>query len=317
MRPGLVVALALLGLAPACDDASPAGDARPADALLMDATDADAGRTDAGRNDAGPSPADAALADAALADAALADAAPADGPPTCPEVAFTPPPAWLDPFYTRHVEVAGIPLVGSDRVPEEAFRVAAYLIHRLGQDRPCLLAALARNHLRISIMARDEVTTDLPEYSDFYDAFPGVDWDTRGRGFGATQERPLTSTDVANLLKEQGDPWLGEIILLHELAHTFFEVGVEDQVGGAAMRSRLDAAYADAMARGRWARTYAATNANEYWPRGPELAGRQPRPIPQRRPRPHRHPCRAGGLRSGPRGADRRRLRSGAVAHLV
>lgn len=188
--------------------------------------------------------------------------------PTCPEVTLTAPPPGLSPFYTRHVDVAGVALVGSDGVPEEAFRVAVYLMEQMFRQRPCYAAALARNGIRVGIMARDEVTTDMPEYSDFYEVFPGVDWDRRGRGFGATQERPLTTTAVESLLRDADDPWLGEIILLHELAHTVFEVGVEDQVGGAAQRARLTGLYRDAMAAGLWANTYAATNANEYWAEG-------------------------------------------------
>jgi hypothetical protein len=189
-------------------------------------------------------------------------------PPPCPEVTLTPPPAGLSPFYTRHVDLGGVPLLGSDGVPLEAFRVAVWLADALFAQRPCLREALARSGVRVGVMARDEVTTDMPEYSDFNEAFPGTDWDARGRGFGATLERPLTSTAVESLLKDPSDPLLGELILLHELAHSIFEFGVEDTPEGPGMRARLEALYADAMRERRWDATYAATNANEYWAEG-------------------------------------------------
>lgn len=256
------------------DDARVQGDAAAArDGGIPDSGSRDSGARDSGARDSGSRDAELEALDGAVdgaltpPDAGLAPDA-AVGTPTCPEVVFSPVPAGLDPFYRRHVDVGGVPLVSSAGVPDEAFRVAVYLIEHMLRDRPCVRAGLVRNGIRIGILDRDEVTTNLPEYRDFYEAFPGVDWDRRGRGFGATAVRPLTSTAVENLLQEPGDPWRGELILLHELAHTIFEFGVEDQVGGPEQRARLERIYQEAMAAGRWADTYAATNANEYWAEG-------------------------------------------------
>jgi hypothetical protein len=195
---------------------------------------------------------------------------PEDAVPACPQLSPIAPPAalGLDPFYTRYVDSGGIAIVGSDGVPAEAFARAHYVIANMLQDQPCARAAIVDSGIRVAILSRDEVTSDIPEYSDFYDAFPGVDWDTRGRGFGATLVRPVTSGSVDNLLEDSTDPWVGENILLHEMAHSYWEFGVRDLLGGIAMDARLDAAYEEASATGLWADTYALTNPAEYWAEG-------------------------------------------------
>ncbi|MFN3201372.1 MAG: hypothetical protein ACE366_23425 [Bradymonadia bacterium] len=193
-----------------------------------------------------------------------------EGPPTCPAVVIEPPPEslGLDPFYTQYVDVRGLPLVGGPGVPEDAFRVAAYTLEQMLVDQPCARVGLAEAHVRFGIMGPDDVTTDMPEYSDFYEAFPGTDWDNRGRGFGATLTRPLTTGAVENLLQDPTDPWVGENIFLHEVAHSVFEFGVEGAPDGLEQRDRLEALYQGAMTQGLWRDTYAATNANEYWAEG-------------------------------------------------
>ena len=190
--------------------------------------------------------------------------------PVCPQVVPVSPPAslGLDPFYTRSLDSGGIPIVGSDEVPPEAFARAHFVVANMLRDRPCIRAAIVDSGIRIAIMSRDQVTTDIPEYSDFYDAFPGVDWNTRGRGFGATLVRPATSCSVDNLLQDRDDPWFGENILLHELAHSYWEFGIRDLAGGAALEHRLDATYAAAVEAGLWDETYAQTNPAEYWAEG-------------------------------------------------
>lgn len=220
--------------------------------------------------------------DAASPDVRVHDARPSDvrgdlrlfdgssGAIACPTVTPTQPPTslGLDPFYQRYVDSGGIPIIGSAKVPAEAFAKAHYVIANMLGGRPCLRKALALSGLRIGIMARDEVTTDLPEYSDLNTAFPNTNWDTRGRGFGATLVRPLTSGAVDNLLQDSTDPWFGELILLHEFAHTIFEFGVFYLQGGDAQQTALDGLYSAALAQGLWANTYAGSAAREYWAEG-------------------------------------------------
>ena len=122
--------------------------------------------------------------------------------------------------------------------------------------------------VRLAIMAASEVTTDIPEYSDLYQVYPGTDWDTRGRGFGPSRVRPVASTSEENLLCYAVDAFAFEDILVHEMAHTALEFGVERIPGGAEFLERLNAAYDSAMSSRLWASTYAAENRDEYWAEG-------------------------------------------------
>ena len=187
--------LALLVGIWACDDDDGFSIAR--DGALVDA----APPVDAARDAVPDRLVDMAAVDMTVVDAApVVDAEPDRGPPspwpTCPTVEFTPPPAGLDALYTRHVDLNGLALVGSANVPEDAFRVATYLIGQMTEREPCFGTALIRTGVRIGIMADGEVLTDLPEFSDLATAFPETDWDSR-RALSATLERPLTAVPAA------------------------------------------------------------------------------------------------------------------------
>jgi hypothetical protein len=187
--------------------------------------------------------------------------------PNCPPVRVTriPDSLAVSPFYTQYVDAGGIPILGGGNVPTDAFRVAYYVIAEMLAERPCYRRAMIEAGIRVAIFGPGEVTTDLPEYSDFYEVFPGTDWDNRGRGYGATLTRPLTSVGYDNLMQDRNDPWFGESILVHEWAHTLFEFGIREQSNGLSQQTRLEALYDSAMSSGRWAETYAATNEAEYW----------------------------------------------------
>ena len=137
------------------------------------------------------------------------------------------------------------------------------LVHR--ED---LRNTLISNGVRVVIMSEFEVTTDIPEWSDLYEAFPGTDWDTRARGLGATLVRPATGAGEENLLCYGRDPYKHEDILVHEFSHTVLNLGVEQLPGGGQFKKRLVVAYENALEAGLWRETYAATNVEEYWAEG-------------------------------------------------
>jgi hypothetical protein len=183
--------------------------------------------------------------------------------------AVTAPPAalvaeWrLSPVYVKHVDVEGVPVLGSAKVSDAALLEAAYLMRNMIGHRPEVLRAIASRRVRFVVMAPDEMTTDVPEHSDLT---PKAHWDRRARGLGATTARPATSCGEENLLELEGDPYATENILLHEFAHTIHEMGLD------ALEARFDArlqeAYGDAKKRGLWSKTYAMENHREYWAEG-------------------------------------------------
>ena len=186
------------------------------------------------------------------------------------QTTLPPPPAFLglDPFYEKYVDADGIPIVSSSKTPDEALLRAKHIIDEMLALRSDLRTTIAELGIRVAIMADSEVTTDIPEHSDLYEAFPGTDWNTRARGLGATLGRPAVSGAEENLLCYGDDAYRNEDIFVHEFAHTVLQMGVEQQPKGTAFRTRLQTAYEDALEAGLWTGTYASENADEYWAEG-------------------------------------------------
>jgi hypothetical protein len=176
-----------------------------------------------------------------------------------------PPPSELklDAFYRKYVDMGGLPIVSSQKVPDaalvEAYRLGSHLLaHNHAARREMI------NHgLRIAIMADTEVTTDIPEHRDLNEAFPGTDWNKRARGLGATLERPAVSAAEENLLGYPNDRYRGESIFIHEFSHAIMELGLV--YSDPTFMPELQACFQNAKREGLWRRTYAGSNLSEYW----------------------------------------------------
>ena len=166
----------------------------------------------------------------------------------------------LAPFYEKSVMLRSFPVVGSAEVSDEALLEAGWIVERMLGDRHDILDAMADQHVRLVVMARNEFTTDVPEHSHLE---PAVFWDRRARGLGSTPEAPAVSCAEENLLAFPGDPYEKENILIHEFAHAIHEMGLNRV--DSSFEGRLREAWADAKEQGLWRGTYAITNPAEYW----------------------------------------------------
>ena len=173
----------------------------------------------------------------------------------------------LAPFYRKYVNAMGIPVLGSDAVSDAAVLEAAYLIRCMLQNVPDVAERIAKNRVRVAVMACSERTRMVPEHRDLDAKF-----DKRARGVGATSARPASSCAEENLLGCQGDPYRLENIFVHEFSHTVHLTGLDK-----GFDKELRQTYAKAMAAGLWqdavrdgqkVPTYAATNHEEYWAEG-------------------------------------------------
>jgi hypothetical protein len=185
----------------------------------------------------------------------------ADEPvPVVAAVTAPPKELGLDPFYTKYVSAHGLPIVGSAKVSDPALREAAYLVDQMLSHRPEIRDALIKNKIRVAVMAYSERTTDIPEHRTMT---PKDYWDIRARGLGASRRTPVVSCAEENLLNYRGDPYSTENILIHEFGHGIHGVGLATV--DPTFNTRLRKAYKDAMAKGLWKGTYAASNVGEYW----------------------------------------------------
>ncbi|WP_447756649.1 glycoside hydrolase [Sphingopyxis fribergensis] len=197
-----------------------------------------------------------------------------------------PPPPALDPFYTRSVTAAGIPISASDAVPDEALFIARRMVLAMLEKRPDLARSLVSAGQRVMIMGVDEQTTDVPEQRDWKK--PAIDdprltlcerkfyaerigrlsdseyWNKRARGMGGL----LTSGATENLLAMPGTRYFGETILVHEFSHAIFDAMESTDP---ALFAQVQKAYAEAMSRHLWDGQYGATTAHEYWAEGTQF----------------------------------------------
>ncbi|HEY0149521.1 MAG TPA: glycoside hydrolase [Allosphingosinicella sp.] len=211
-----------------------------------------------------------------LAFAACAPAA------TAPRAASRAPPAGTDPFYAKHVDAGGIPVIGSARVPDAALLRAREIVLAMLSRRPDLRAEMIRQGVRVGVIGEGEAITDLPEhrhwtkpkrddrrltqcelkYFERIEAQSDRDyWNARSRGTGGR----FTTVGAENLLALPGSRYFGENILVHEFSHTVLDA---IQATDPRLYQQVEAAYAAALEAGRWKGDYAAVTLTEYWAEG-------------------------------------------------
>lgn len=197
-----------------------------------------------------------------------------------------PPPALgVDPFYTKHVDAIGIPIVSSDKVPDAALLMARDIVNFMLAKRPDVRAAMVERGARVAIMAQEEMQTDLPEYRSMkkpakedprltprerenYDKPGGIGnmtdrqyWNARARGMGGN----ITSCAEENLLGYPGTRYFGEHILVHEFSHNIMSVLRRIEPS---LIEQLQTAYAAARTKGMYRGQYAINTLAEYWAEG-------------------------------------------------
>ena len=185
-----------------------------------------------------------------------------------PECVITAVPDSLgfDKFYTKYVDVNGIPLISSWRVPDSAIVAAHRTLYAMtSMLKPEIVQAMKKANARVAIMARYEGTTDLPEHHYLVND-TSLNWDLRARGLGGTIEEPLTSCAEENVLAYQIDKYHAEDILIHEFAHAIHCIGII-QVD-TAFNKRLNALYKKAMKSGILDNTYRSSTKEEYFAEG-------------------------------------------------
>lgn len=182
----------------------------------------------------------------------------------------------VSPFYKKYVDAQGIPVLSSEKVPDDALLVARDIVNTMLAARPDLRKALIARKWRTGVIAEVEMTMDIPEYANM--KRPGASRDepvnqadrdyhaNRSRGLGGN---PTTGAEE-NLLGYPGTRYWGEHIFVHEFAHAIM-TGIRDVEP--AMLVEIRAAYDGAMAAGKYVHVdgrkhYATTSANEYWAEG-------------------------------------------------
>ncbi|HLK56814.1 MAG TPA: hypothetical protein VKU00_09630 [Chthonomonadaceae bacterium] len=158
-------------------------------------------------------------------------------------------------FYTKYIDVKGIPVVASAEVADAALQRTYDIVTHLLAGRPDVIAAMANQGMYLIIIGKDQAYTDMPEYRN---APNPAYLNERVRGTGGNP----SSFGEENLLCLPIDRYDDESIGVHEFCHTI----------DSAMRSldptwtdRRNLAFRHALSKGLWKGTYAGSNPAEYW----------------------------------------------------
>jgi PKD repeat protein len=171
----------------------------------------------------------------------------------------------LNPFYKKYIDADGIPVISSDKVPDDALFRVRIMAQAMLKKSPAVRTKMISYRARIGIMGKNEVTTDIPEHA-FLANDPNTDWDKRARGLGGTVAVPISTCAEENVLCYTDDPYRHEDIFVHEFAHAIHLMGI--RYVDPDFDKNLKNAFDQAKAAGKWVRTYAGTNTEEYWAEG-------------------------------------------------
>ena len=182
----------------------------------------------------------------------------------------------VSPFYKKYVDAQGIPVIASERVPDDALLVARDIIVSMLANRPDIRKAMIAKRWRTGVIGETEMTADIPEYANRKrpGAPAGEPMTQADRDYHAWRSRGLggnpTTGAEENLLGYPGTRYFGEHIFVHEFAHAMM-TGLREV--DPAMHAEIRAAYDKAMAAGKYVypdgrKHYATTNAGEYWAEG-------------------------------------------------
>jgi hypothetical protein len=158
-------------------------------------------------------------------------------------------------FYKKYIDVGGLPVATAAEVADAALQRTHWLVTHLLAGRPDILQSMVSNRMYLIVIGKDQVYTDMPEYSR---AENKAYLNERVRGTGG---RP-TSFGEENLLCLPIDRYDDESIGLHEFCHT---------IDGALRRmdptwtERRNRVHRNAIEKDLWKNTYAASNAGEFW----------------------------------------------------
>jgi dipeptidyl aminopeptidase/acylaminoacyl peptidase len=198
-----------------------------------------------------------------------------------------PPPAELkcDPYYTKFTLAREFPVIGSDRVSDEALLRANDTVRKMFAYRHDILKALINDGARLVVLGRAEKLSDLPELKGAA-AKAGFDG---ARYLDYSADRKLMVVPEENVLGLPGDPFPGRCAVVAAFARGLYTVTASRPVDPEFDRrrdkqqyelrvKRLDVEFGErvkglheaAVKQDLWKGTTAARGRADYWAAGVE-----------------------------------------------
>ena len=205
--------------------------------------------------------------------------------PVRTQPSVVPPPAKLkvDPYYTKFTYAREFPVLGSDRVSDEALLKVNDTIRKMFAYRHDVLKAMIADGARLVVLGRGERLSDLPEFKGIKES----DGSGAVRYLDYSPETKLMAVPEENVLGLADDPFAGEAAVIGVMARGFYRVAGARPVDPEFDRrrqkqqyelrvKRLDVefdekvrkAYDAAVGKGLWKGMPAARDRFEYWAAG-------------------------------------------------
>src|SRR5215471_19680802 len=90
----------------------------------------------------------------------------------------------IHPFYTKHVVIRGIPVIGAEEVTDYAFLECAWTLDHMLHERSMAQQALVAAKVRVGIIGVQQYTMDIPENQRPRMMAKAAYNDRRSRGLG-------------------------------------------------------------------------------------------------------------------------------------
>ena len=174
-----------------------------------------------------------------------------------------PPPAVRDffdlsSFYQQWINIEGFPVLASEKVSPYALKETAWFLRQMFGNRPDILKTMAKFRRRFTLIAHNEMSTDVPELRPVL--VPNFYYKVRQRGgacscgtYFAAEEHVISSS------------W-GGYVPIHEIAHGIHNI-LDKQIDPT-FDERLEAVYNAAMDKRLWQGSFLAIDKGEYWADG-------------------------------------------------
>jgi hypothetical protein len=173
-------------------------------------------------------------------------------------------PVVYEPYYSKFTTCnCGIVIKSTASVSQNVHDKAKEIIDIMMQKLPEAAKVMVQNHTELAIYGKTETAYSIPEHRIGY-----LVMHRPVEGFGAVMENPVGSISEVNVMRILDGPvqtrYHHELILVHEFSHGIHLIGLEF-AKDKSMAERFRIIYQNAKDSGKWPRTYAISNYEEYF----------------------------------------------------
>lgn len=184
-----------------------------------------------------------------------------DGRPVKKDMACAPV---YSPYYEKYTtSLCGIVIKSKAGIADETHKYAAAAADHMLSRIPDVADVMRRFHAEVAIYGLDEDAYAIPEHRIGYKVLR-----RHVEGFGGITDLPVTSISQSNLLRILEGPHMtrypNEFIFAHEFGHAIHLIGIS-YLNDQRRAKKFLQIYENACRLGRWPKTYAINNYEEYF----------------------------------------------------